>query len=227
MVPGEEITLRCFNRKQREQRSALTLLQPQSRCGDISVKFQVLRPQNGTAVLKGLTQPQLWCTTHHQPRAAGGNELRYINRNYDTAVGGAVYLWASWVSFENPNTLPVWHTSYNITLIATLWGRSKKVEKLQQCTYRWTSGRNEIHQEMHGNLMVRAWGGVEWLRSGCAQHLNAHLVLASLNPLNSNWHCYHVEGVDSCARHQQQTASPTELKNSKLKEEDKQVSGAG
>ena len=141
--------------------------------------------------------------------------------------GGAVYLWASWASFENPNTLPVWHTSYNITLIATLWGRSKKVEKLQQCTYRWTSGRNEIHQEMHGNLMVRAWGGVEWLRSGCAQHLNAHLVLASLNPRNSNWHCYHVEGVDSCARHQQQTASPTELKNSKLKEEDKQVSGAG
>ena len=32
----------------------LTLLEPQSRCGDKPVKFQVLHPQNGTAVLKAL-----------------------------------------------------------------------------------------------------------------------------------------------------------------------------
>ena len=32
----------------------LTLLEPQSRFGDKPVKFQVVCPQNGTAVLKGL-----------------------------------------------------------------------------------------------------------------------------------------------------------------------------
>ena len=31
----------------------LTLLEPQSRFGDKAVKFQVVCPQNGTAVLKG------------------------------------------------------------------------------------------------------------------------------------------------------------------------------
>ena len=35
----------------------LTLLEPQSRCGDKPLKFQVICPQNGTAVLKGLTSP--------------------------------------------------------------------------------------------------------------------------------------------------------------------------
>ena len=33
----------------------LTLLEPQSRSGDNPDKFQVVSPQNGTAVLKGLT----------------------------------------------------------------------------------------------------------------------------------------------------------------------------
>ena len=33
----------------------LTLLEPQSRFGDNTLKFQVVCPQNGTAVLKGLT----------------------------------------------------------------------------------------------------------------------------------------------------------------------------
>ena len=33
---------------------ALTLLEPQSRFGDKPVKFQVVCPQNGTSVLKGL-----------------------------------------------------------------------------------------------------------------------------------------------------------------------------
>ena len=33
---------------------ALTLLEPQSRFGDKPVKFQVVCPRNGTAVLKGL-----------------------------------------------------------------------------------------------------------------------------------------------------------------------------
>ena len=33
----------------------LTLLEPQSRFGDKPVKFQVVCPQNGTEVLKGLT----------------------------------------------------------------------------------------------------------------------------------------------------------------------------
>ena len=33
----------------------LTPLEPQSRFGDKPVKFQVVCPQNGTAVLKGLT----------------------------------------------------------------------------------------------------------------------------------------------------------------------------
>ena len=37
-----------------DNRSCLTLLEPQSRCGGIPVKFQVLCPQNETAVLKGL-----------------------------------------------------------------------------------------------------------------------------------------------------------------------------
>ena len=31
-----------------------TVLEPRSRCGDKPLKFQVIRPQNGTAVLKGL-----------------------------------------------------------------------------------------------------------------------------------------------------------------------------
>ena len=35
--------------------SILTPLEPQSRCGDKPLKFQVVWPQNGTAVLKGLT----------------------------------------------------------------------------------------------------------------------------------------------------------------------------
>ena len=35
----------------------LTLLEPQSRCGDKPLKFQVVCPQNGTAVLKGLIGP--------------------------------------------------------------------------------------------------------------------------------------------------------------------------
>ena len=35
----------------------LTPLEPQSRFGDKPVKFQIVCPQNGTAVLKGLTQP--------------------------------------------------------------------------------------------------------------------------------------------------------------------------
>ena len=37
------------------RRTTLTLLEPQSRCGDKSVKFQGLCPQNGTAVRKGLS----------------------------------------------------------------------------------------------------------------------------------------------------------------------------
>ena len=44
----------------------LTLLQPQSRFGDKPLKFQVVCPQNGTAVLKGLTpqfsRSQFWVT---------------------------------------------------------------------------------------------------------------------------------------------------------------------
>ena len=36
----------------------LTHLEPQSRCGDKPLKFQVVCPQNGTAVLKGLTTRQ-------------------------------------------------------------------------------------------------------------------------------------------------------------------------
>ena len=38
----------------------LTLLEPQSRCGDKRVKFQALCPQNGTAVLKGLSPRRFW-----------------------------------------------------------------------------------------------------------------------------------------------------------------------
>ena len=34
---------------------ALTLLEPQSRFGDKPLKFQVVYPQNGTAILKGLS----------------------------------------------------------------------------------------------------------------------------------------------------------------------------
>ena len=37
------------------RQSSLTLFEPQSRFGDKPVKFQVVCPQNGTAVLKGLT----------------------------------------------------------------------------------------------------------------------------------------------------------------------------
>ena len=37
------------------QKAALTLLEPQSRFGSKPVKFQIVCPQNGTAVLKGLT----------------------------------------------------------------------------------------------------------------------------------------------------------------------------
>ena len=42
----------------------LTLLEPQSRFGDKPFKFQVVCPQNGTAVLKGLTASAHWCTYH-------------------------------------------------------------------------------------------------------------------------------------------------------------------
>ena len=35
---------------------ALTLLEPQSRFGDKPIKFKVVCPQNGTAVLKGFKQ---------------------------------------------------------------------------------------------------------------------------------------------------------------------------
>ena len=35
--------------------AGLTPLEPQSRCGDKPLKFQVVCPQNGTAVLEGLT----------------------------------------------------------------------------------------------------------------------------------------------------------------------------
>ena len=36
--------------------NGLTLLEPKSRFGDRPVKFQVVCPQNGTAVLKGLSE---------------------------------------------------------------------------------------------------------------------------------------------------------------------------
>ena len=39
--------------------SILTLLEPQFRFGDKPLKFQVVYPQNGTAVLKGLTRTVL------------------------------------------------------------------------------------------------------------------------------------------------------------------------
>ena len=41
---------------------SLTLLEPQSRFGDKSLNFQVVCPQNGTAVLKGLSSPHFHVT---------------------------------------------------------------------------------------------------------------------------------------------------------------------
>ena len=46
------------------RKTALTLLEPQSRFGDKSLKFQAVCPQNGTAVLKGVnplaTEVPIW-----------------------------------------------------------------------------------------------------------------------------------------------------------------------
>ena len=41
--------------KGRQATTVLTLSEPQSRFGDKPLKYQVVCPQNGTAVLKGLT----------------------------------------------------------------------------------------------------------------------------------------------------------------------------
>ena len=52
----------CVNRRCRRreiQNIYSTLLEPQSRFGDKSLNFQVVCPQNGTAVLKGLTVLEL------------------------------------------------------------------------------------------------------------------------------------------------------------------------
>ena len=59
-------------------RDALTPLEPQSRFGDKPLKFQVVCPQNGTAVLKGLNDRgdtfPLECFLHGvvpQPKTVG------------------------------------------------------------------------------------------------------------------------------------------------------------
>ena len=47
------------------QGRALILLEPQSRFGENPLEFQVICPQNGTAVLKGLTTT--WCNRTTKP----------------------------------------------------------------------------------------------------------------------------------------------------------------
>ena len=60
-------------------------LEPQSRCGDKPFKFQVLRPQNGTAVLKGLRLrrwPFLHVTTRYFNNACVRAEYSHLRLVY-------------------------------------------------------------------------------------------------------------------------------------------------
>ena len=52
--------------------TVLTLLEPQPRFGDKPLKFQVVCPQNGTAVLKGLNNKE--CFTRTKPCGGKGGE---------------------------------------------------------------------------------------------------------------------------------------------------------
>ena len=67
---GVRTISRLFATK-RQVQQLLTLLEPQSRFGDNSLKFQVVCPQNGTAVLKGLTAR----TAQRMFRACGGRKM--------------------------------------------------------------------------------------------------------------------------------------------------------
>ena len=61
----------------------LTLLEPESRFGDKPFKFQVVFPQNGTAVLKGFKQSQgasnifMYLVGIHQGIGDTNTSLRY------------------------------------------------------------------------------------------------------------------------------------------------------
>ena len=67
---------------------SLTLLELQSSYGDISLKIQVVYPQNGTAVLKGLTRLEL--------------QSRHGDRSLKIQVGcpqnGTAVLYLVWVT---------------------------------------------------------------------------------------------------------------------------------
>ena len=56
----------------------LTLLEPRSRFGDNPLKFQVVCPQNGTAVLKGLTCFIKGRRVFHKREVEGGIRMGYM-----------------------------------------------------------------------------------------------------------------------------------------------------
>ena len=64
----------CAGCPSTSRKNALTPLEPQSRFGDKLPQFQVVCPQNGTAVLKGLKEH---ARTYHSA-AAPGIHCRYV-----------------------------------------------------------------------------------------------------------------------------------------------------